>query len=100
MAISDQAAIVLSGPLSRRAQVLKSLTGNGFAKADEDNPMGLPSTAEGDDDPSIGFVSVHGDDVDRALELVQGTGWVLRAHWQAVMRTSPPLAEDDRLAAF
>jgi hypothetical protein len=99
MVMSDEPAMVFSGPLSRRGQVSKLLTSNGYALANGDpkHGHGLPAKTDGGDDPSVGWITVHGEDVDHAQEVLQGTGWGLRAHWPGVLRTSPLVEPEETL---
>lgn len=102
MALSEEPGITISGPARHRAQARKILTSNGFSEADEENPTGLPDTTEGKADASVAFLTVHGEDLDRVVELLHGTGWEIRGHWVGIIKTSPLLQEisDDRMDDF
>lgn len=117
MALTDP-TIVLSGPIAQRGPASKTLAQNGFSIADGDptDGHGLPDVeqlvenADGvpvmvaKSDAGVSWLTVHGDDVDRAQELVSGFGWRLRAHHHGVTLVAPELVDgpamvtEDRVA--
>lgn len=93
MAIEQKPMITLSGPLTTRAQARKTLQQSGFEPIDQDNPTGLPDTTTGDKDESIGFLTVIGDDLDHAGEILEPMKWVIRGHHQGLMDTAPSVEQ-------
>lgn len=123
--------IVLSGPKSSRSQARAALSGAGFEPLPTDHDHGLaPSTktewsgdrytdtvkghhAKGDIVPGgeivavrvrqpQAFVTVEGDDVNRAHAAVEPLGWQLRAHHETPPPepTPEPSALEARFAAM
>lgn len=88
---------VFSGPGGFRAQAVAALEKDGFTVDPDASSRGLPDTVSGEDDPTQGFIAVHGDDVDidAASSSIANLNWVLRAHHGAPLKTAPLLGEQE-----
>lgn len=68
--------IVLSGPASFITQAKSALRAARFDVQDTEHDWGLNGTPEGH-----AYVTVIGDDIDKAWAAVDPLGWRLRSHW-------------------
>lgn len=88
---------VFSGPGGFRSQAATALEAQGFTAAEDESNHGLPDTVAGDKDPTVGWITIQGEDVDidAALGAVSDLNWVLRSHYGAPIVTSPLLVDAD-----
>lgn len=86
--------IVLSGPKVSTNQACTALVAAGLSVETADHDHGLPEHASGEDirEPQA-FVTVQGDDVDHAHQVVRSLGWCLRLHFPTP-EPPPPSAEE------
>lgn len=95
--------IILSGPKSAATQARNALAAAGLDVQQTEHDHGLPATATGKDiRQAQAFITVHGDDIDKAHETVAPLGWRLRMHFETT-EPAPPSVEQllaDRLAAL
>ena len=88
--------ILVSGPKATVAQARNVLGVAGFRVLDTDRDHGYPATVTGKKiREAQAFVTVEGDDVDRAHEVVTPLHWRLRAHWE-----TPPIPEPSLESKF
>ena len=91
--------IVLSGPKVAEQQVRNALTAAGFGVQAHDHDYGLPPihVEKKRAREAHSFVTVEGNDVDKATETVGSLGWRLRMHHETP-EPKPPSTEQLLLA--
>ena len=87
--------IILSGPGAFESQARRALDEAGLSAHEVTVSHGLPDKTDGSSDPTVGFISLEGDDIDAANAAVSSLGWGLRAHYHAPTLTAPLMAEVD-----
>lgn len=87
---NDAIVLLLSGPKAHRNQAAAACRQAGLPVHDGDpqHSWGHHDTPEGDEDPTVGWLTVHAAHPDQVPAGASGLGWGLRAHWQV-----PPPAE-------
>lgn len=86
--------IILGGPTASEQQARNALASERFDVHAEGHDYGLPPST---DAQAESFVSVTGDDVDKAAACVSRLGWRLRLHHETPEPT--PLSEAEMLRA-
>lgn len=83
--------LLLSGPKAHRTQVIATCRQAGLRLVDGDprHSWDHPDTTDGEDDPTVGWVTFLGDHPDRVPDERTLLGWVLRSHW-----LTPPAAPE------
>jgi hypothetical protein len=83
----SELTMVLSGPAPQAPPLRERLGHAGCTVEPTTHDHGLPAVGateefpDGQDDPTVAFVTVHGSDLHDVIDIAAIFGWTLRAHW-------------------
>jgi hypothetical protein len=86
--------MILSGPGGFESQARKALEQAGLSVHEKTLGHGLPDKNDGSSDPTVGFLSCDGDDIDAPEQAIGNLNWHLRQHYDVVMRSEPDHAAE------